>query len=126
MSMRCDVVIPTYNNAAVLPLTLRALGEQEIPPGWSVQVLISDDGSEDDTVEVAKSQLSDNDLSSEVLSGPHTGPAGSRNRVLRQADADVIFFLGADIILRPGALAEHLRFHEENSGASWAALGFSL
>ena len=52
--MTCDVIIPVFNNAKVLPSTLKALFSQQLSFGWKVRVIISDDGSMDDTVLIAR------------------------------------------------------------------------
>lgn len=119
----CDVIIPVYNNANVLPLTLRTLDDQVVPAGWQLQVLLSDDGSTDATAAVARSWQRQSSWPLEIITGPHVGPAGARNRALDMARADIIFFLGADILLRPGVLAAHLDWHDQHPGAAAAALG---
>src|SRR5688572_10175381 len=121
-AMKCDVIIPTYQAATVLPETVKALATQTIPPGWQVWLIVSDDGSTDSTVKVASELPLPAPWEKIVKEGPHTGPAAARNRGLEVAQGDVILFLGADIILQPGSLAAHLQFHEHHP-ASHAALG---
>ena len=65
-------------------------------------------------------------LTHQVITGSHTGAAGARNRALAHAHGDIVLFLGADISLRPQALAEHLRFHEAHPAVHAGALGFVL
>lgn len=121
--MKCDIIIPTYQNAHVLPKTLDALADQVVPAGWQIQTIMSDDGSTDNTLELAESFRLPSGWQKKVITGPHTGSAGARNRALDQATANIVFFLGADILLRPGALTEHLKFHEQYSDTQDAALG---
>lgn len=115
--------MPTFNSAVVLPMTLPALLQQTTRPAWQLQLIISDDGSTDDTVAVAQELSAASAWQTLVITGPHSGAAAARNRALAQAEAEVIFFLGADIILRPNALAAHLRFHTQHPDPSSAALG---
>lgn len=117
--MTCDIIIPTYNNRPVLPVTLAALFAQDVSRDWSVHVIVSDDGSTDDTL----ASLPPSPWRLTVMTGPHTGPGGARNRALARSKADIIFFLGADILLRPGSLRAHLKFHSTNPAATDAALG---
>lgn len=124
----CDVIIPTYNNRPVLAATLAALFAQGVPGGWGIRVIVSDDGSTDDTLAWLDSLASlDLPLSPSwpltIVSGPHTGPAGARNRALAVSRADIIFFLGSDILLRPQVLAKHLDFHTRHPNPLAAALG---
>lgn len=120
---RCDLIIPVFNNSRVLPIVLAALGEQMVPAGWTMRVLISDDGSSDATIVIARQWIGKISWPIVIIPGPHTGPAGARNRALDQTQADIIFFLGADIVLRPGAIATHLFFHEHHPAVTDAALG---
>ena len=121
----CDIIIPAYNNADVLPLTLAALQEQGVPAGWEVGVIVADDGSTDSTPAVISSMrrpLAARGLRLTCLRDVHAGAARARNRALAMSKADIVFFLGADIILRPSSLAAHLQFHQHSRSAA-AALG---
>lgn len=120
----CDIIIPTYNSAKVLPKTLSTLKKQYISNGWSPRLVICDDGSSDDTIRIAKNaQLGTRWRPISVLAGTHEGIAQSRNRGLKNTTADVIMFLGSDIILRPRAMNEHLIFHDQHPENTSAALG---
>lgn len=118
----CDVIIPVYNSAASLPLALEALSTQAIPPDWHIQLLICDDGSSDNTYE--KLHITNYTLPITYLPGKHAGVAAARNRGIAASTADLLLFLGADILLRPRALMAHLLFHERCPDAKAAALGF--
>ncbi len=115
----CDVVIPTYNNPDVLNLTVSDLEEQYVPPGWQVRVVIVDDGS---SAPIKKPAIKRN-MTSMILRQQHAGAATARNRGVKESVADIILFLGDDILLRPGALAGHLEFHSRNKKEKSAALG---
>lgn len=121
--MTCDVIIPAFNNAAVLPETLAALLAEHIPPGWQCYLIISDDGSTDNTLPIAQNTPTPAGWQKKIITGNHAGPGAARNRALDVATAEIIFFLGADIILRPGVLAQHLKFHEQHPEQFAAALG---
>jgi len=47
--MQLDVIIPTYNRADLLKLTLQSLLAAEIPAGLNVQVTVVDNNSTDET-----------------------------------------------------------------------------
>ena len=120
----CDIIIPTYQNGATLRQAASSLFSQAISSGWQTRLIISDDGSTDDTIEACnKLQPPAAWSHTEVIAGPHTGAAGARNRGLKLSSADIIMFLGADIILRPSALSAHLDFHRHNNKKEHAALG---
>lgn len=120
----CDVIIPTYNNEKVLALSLEALFSQDIPADWVCRCIISDDGSHDRTLELVQSYAPEVSWKPTiVVTSKHSGVAGARNRGVDMADGDVIFFLGADIVLRPGALQKHLEYHSEFPDVMDAAVG---
>ncbi len=120
----CDVIIPTYNSEATIKPTLSALLAQKYPSNWKIKIIISDDGSRDQTVDLAQKILSSYKLSSfSIISHSHVGAAAARNRALKSSCSDLVFFLGADIILRPYALAEHFTYHQQYSQNNYAALG---
>ena len=119
-----DVIIPAFNNARELKPMLSTLFQQQVPAAWSMGVIISDDGSRDETV--AQSNAAAPPVSwrrNVIITGPHGGPAAARNRGLEHSRAELILFLGADIVLRPGALAAHLNFHAAYADVQHAALG---
>jgi len=120
----CDIIIPTFNSASILRRTLPALFSQSVPKPWSVRLIIADDGSADQTIAVVRNMAPPASWHRTLLvTGPHTGAAGARNRGLDHATAGLVLFLGADIILRPTALAAHLNFHNNYPDNRDAALG---
>lgn len=121
--MKCDIIIPAYNSRSVLPATLQALFAQDISSSYSISLIISDDGSTDDTVSWLQTIPVPQPWRLVVITGPHTGPGGARNRALAASGAEIVFFLGADIQLRPGALQAHLDFHVRYPDERAAALG---
>ncbi|MDZ4344131.1 MAG: glycosyltransferase family A protein, partial [Candidatus Binatia bacterium] len=123
-NLSCDIIIPAYQNETTLPLTLKALEAQTIPSPWQVRVLIADDGSTDRTAAVANQFTHRRKLNLAVIAGKHAGAAAARNQALSQAQAALVFFLGADIILCPGSLAAHLNWHQHHPAPSLGALGF--
>ena len=48
-SIQLSVVIPAYNEEAVIAATVRALVEALRPTGWSIEIVVADDGSTDQT-----------------------------------------------------------------------------
>ena len=53
MTPTISVIIPTYNRAAYLPHTLQSALDQQLPEDGSVEVILVDDESTDNTQEVA-------------------------------------------------------------------------
>lgn len=96
-SPQVSVIIPNRNYARTLALCLRSVMAQSYAP---VEVLVVDDGSTDDSVQVARS------FGAGVIStGGGEGVAVGRNLGAAHAHGEVLFFLDSDVALAPDALA---------------------
>lgn len=94
-----SIVIPTYNRASTLKLTLDSVVAQTYT---DFEVLVMDDGSTDNTEAVVESYL---DPRIRYEWGPNSGgPATPRNRGIDAARADWICFLDADDLWYKGKL----------------------
>lgn len=86
------VLIPAYNVAFFLPKCLdTVLGQTYI----DLQVVVVDDGSKDDTLEVAKSYAA-KDTRLEVYHQKNQGVAATRNHLLDRVKGDWVLFVDAD------------------------------
>lgn len=81
------VVIPAFNAERYLGVTLDAIQSQTSPPE---RILVVDDGSEDSTVEVARSH------GVEVVRQDRRGAGAARNRGVELSESDYIAFCNAD------------------------------
>lgn len=95
------VVIPTYNRAELLRLTLQTILTQTLPPA---EVIVVDDGSTDSTLELLR------EVDASVIRNPDGGwgPARGRNAALERVSTEYVAFVDSDDLLRPDAL-ERLR-----------------
>ncbi|HUF80598.1 MAG TPA: DPM/DPG synthase family glycosyltransferase [Burkholderiales bacterium] len=91
--MKLIVQMPCYNEATVLPIALAALPRQ-VPGFDTVEWLIVDDGSNDDTVKVALANGVDHVVR-------HTGNQGLARAFMSGLDA--CLHLGADVIVNTDA-----------------------
>ena len=96
-----DVVIPCYNYAHYLPQCVNSIVSQDVD---GLRVLIIDNASTDNSVEVAR-RLAEKDSRIEVVCHEtNLGPHASFNEGIDRARADYFMILCADDIIVPGAL----------------------
>ncbi|MEO6595443.1 MAG: glycosyltransferase family A protein [Planctomycetota bacterium] len=102
------VVIPAFNAAQFLAVTLESLQQQTMVPE---QVILVDDGSTDDTLEIARR------FGVTCLQQSQAGPGSARNRGLHEAKSEFIAFLDADDWYVPDKLEKSIE-HLELLGAA--------
>jgi succinoglycan biosynthesis protein ExoO len=99
--MDFSVIIPAYNVSGIIGRAIRSAAAQTFLP---LEILVIDDCSTDDTIEVVRA-LEREIPSLRVLSTPtNGGPSAARNVGLRAARADWIALLDADDAWKPGRL----------------------
>ena len=104
-----SVIIPAYNSANSLPTCLDSVFIQNYKP---IQVIVINDGSTDNTVEVVKS-FGDKII---YLEQDNKGQGAARNAGLKVAAGEFIAFLDADDYWLPGFLGAATKFlleHDE-------------
>jgi len=92
--MDVSVVIPTYNRAELLPLTLRTVLAQTLAPS---EIIVVDDGSTDDSLGI----LAGFAPRVRVLSIANSGSIVARNVGLRAASGEFVAFCDSDDLWRP-------------------------
>jgi glycosyltransferase involved in cell wall biosynthesis len=103
--MRVDVIVTTYNRAAMLEAALRSLLHQELGD-LSVDIIVVDNGSTDETRNVVDRLPVPPPLSLRYVVEREKGVAHARNRGLRESIAEWIAFLDDDEIADPEWLQE--------------------
>lgn len=120
MSITASVIIPTYNRADLLSLTLRALVRQaSSTPGW--EAIVVDDGSKDNTREIVASFSDILPLTYIFQEDQGYRVARARNLGANLARGDVFIFLDSGVLSAPSFISAHLEIHD---GQDVAAIGY--
>jgi len=99
------VVIPCYNQAHFLSEAIESVLGQSYP---HFEVIVVDDGSQDDTAQVASAYASE-DARVRLLRQENRGLAGARNRGLAESTGEYVVFLDSDDRLMGEALEVGVR-----------------
>ena len=98
-----DIIIPAFNAAKYLPLSLESVASQTFDD-W--QILLVDDGSSDNTAEVAAPFLKRFGPKIKYIKQSNQGVSAARNNAIRSSTSEFIAFLDADDVWLPCRLAE--------------------
>jgi len=117
-----SVIVPTYNRCALLFHTLKSLVNQTISRDC-FEVIIADDGSDDDTQKIIKEF--ERSLNLKYVYQPDKGyrPASVRNLGLKLSDAKICLCIDAGILINEDCIEQHINFHMERSYKD-AAIGY--
>lgn len=112
-----SVIIATYNSSAFLIETLESVSKQT----WKeIELIITDDCSTDDTVEVCTNWLRDTEdrfTRVEILKSKiNTGVPSNANRGLKSANGSWIKFLGADDTLIETCIEDNMSWIASHQG----------
>lgn len=120
--MKLSVEISTYNRKHTLRRVLEKLAKQTFPT-TSFEVVISDDGSTDGTIEMIHSLKKDLPLNIQVIANEHLGCGGNHNQGIQAASGEIVLMLADDILPEPRLLSEHMKVHEQNPESSVVVCG---
>jgi glycosyltransferase involved in cell wall biosynthesis len=97
-----SVVIPTYNSSKYIQKTIENVFEQSYQ---NIEIVVVDDGSTDNTVDLVKSALKGSEKKCQVLTfEKNAGPSAARNAGYLAATGSWIQFLDSDDLLMPGKI----------------------
>lgn len=107
--LRLSIVIPAFNNADHVYLTLTALKRQEVDfDDWEVLLI-------DDSYDEAMLIFENGDFPAlRVIQKEHSGRADTRNVGIKESRGDIIIFMDSDIIVDKNFVRSHYEVHMKN------------
>lgn len=96
MSIDVSVIIPAYNAADHIDETLDSLKNQDFE---NFELVIVNDGSTDNTLDIIESSLGDSGIRHKVISQENRGVGSARNAGIENADGKYIVFVDDDDIV---------------------------
>lgn len=114
--MKLTVHLVTWNGAKYIPYLFDSLKKQEYTD-WKLFVL--DNGSEDDTVELVKQELTDVPFDFELFeSDNNKGFTAGHNELLGRSDSEYFLMLNQDMVVEPNCLDTLVRFMDSTATAA--------
>ncbi len=110
--MLISIIVPCYNQKNTINLLIASLENQTLTKS-EFEVIISDDASTDESVEILKNYKGKLQLVP-VYAKEHGGRAKARNSAIKKARGQFILFIDGDMTADPELLDQHLS-HIKNS-----------
>lgn len=120
MHSEITIIIPTYNASKTIDTCLSSIERQTFQ---NFNVIVVDDGSEDDTVQIARKYAKN--IRFTVLKQNNRGPSAARNAALDLVVTPLVTFMDADDVLEATHL-EELQTQMTNSSVDLAVVGYLL
>ena len=99
MKQNVSLIIVSYNRKSLLRRNLEAVDKQKFK--GSLEVIVVDDGSTDNTGQVLKDRAAaKNKFSFKYFEALHSGPAVARNLGIANAKGDILIFLDDDSVIQ--------------------------
>jgi len=115
---KISILVPAYNEAEVIEEVIRNYSLIEYP---DFEIIIVDDGSKDDTYEVALRGAEKSALNISIFRKPNGGKASALNFALEKADGEFVLCMDADSKLAPATLKYGIRHFFNNPNLSAVA-----
>lgn len=122
---KVSVCIPVFNGAAHLRKTLDSVVLQN---GCCLEIIVGDDGSSDESIQIVRSYIQNYPLHSwKLLIHPmRLGMAGNWNACLEAATGDFIKVMGQDDLLYPASLQRQADLLRDQAGISLVFSGCEI
>jgi glycosyltransferase involved in cell wall biosynthesis len=108
VDQKVAIVIALYNDSANIERAVRSAAAQKVPEGYTLDVIVADDCSTDDSYAVAAAICADLPCARIVQVATNGGPSRARNTALAETDAAWFMPLDSDDALDPERLGKLL------------------
>ncbi len=107
-----SIITPVYNGAAFLAETLTSICASTYP---NIELIVVDDGSSDDSAEVARGVLEASGRPFQVISKQNSGEADSDNFGLARSSGEFVAFINADDPIEPLLIERSIDVFQKDS-----------
>ena len=102
-NIKVSVIVPVYNLAEYISATLDSIINQDFN---CFEVIVIDDGSTDDSLEIINEKLSKSLIEYKVIHQENSGVSSARNRGIKEARGDYLVFVDGDDYVTGNHLSE--------------------
>lgn len=103
--IKLSIIIPAYNVASWIEATVNSICCSEGIDLATVEVVMVNDGSKDDTAQVVEAYLEAHpEMNIRLVHQENKGVSAARNRGLREANGEYVWFVDGDDMLTPFAI----------------------
>lgn len=92
-NIKVSVIVPVFNNSEYIGTTLDSIIAQDFD---GFEIIVIDDGSTDDSLEVISDKLKDVDIPNTVIHQENQGVSSARNKGIEVSSGDYLVFVDAD------------------------------
>lgn len=119
--IKISVIIPVFNLAKVIEKTLDSVCNQCYK---NFEIIIIDDESTDNSIEIIQKYFINKDVNYKLIKQKNKGVSAARNRGIKEAKGDYIFFLDGDDYIHKDTFMEFVK-EIENTNADVLYCGYS-
>lgn len=102
-NIKVSVIVPVYNSCGYIGTTLDSIINQDFE---DFEVIVIDDGSSDNSLEIIEEKLSKSNISHNIVHQDNYGVSCARNRGIELARGEYIVFVDADDYIQKNHLSE--------------------
>ncbi len=116
MSLKISIVMPCWNTVEFIERSIRSVVEQNYT---DIELIIQDGGSTDGSVEIIKSYSKKYPKIIKWVSQKDKGQADAINQGMKKATGEIMTYLNADDVYKPGALKKVAEYFEKHPKKMW-------